>query len=107
MCFGGQDDPGANDFALLALPLPLRWLTSWTAMPSTNAYCSACSSSNLAEFIAEIGLHIRGLARLNRGHIFVFPTVALCLDCGLLQAILSADDLQRIRDSGERPANAI
>jgi len=31
------------------------------------------------------------------GHIFVFPEVDVCLDCGHLQAELSADDLHLIQ----------
>ncbi|HYK59116.1 MAG TPA: hypothetical protein VEV85_06755, partial [Bryobacteraceae bacterium] len=57
----------------------------------------SCSSPNLVELLAEIALHLPGLARLNMGHIFVFPEVVVCLDCGHLQAKLSADDLHLIQ----------
>jgi len=79
---------------------------SCTTVESTNSQCPACSSPDLVEFIAEISLHFAGLARLNKGHIYVFPMVAVCLDCGTLQGTLSANDVQRIRESGQQPPTA-
>jgi len=40
------------------------------------------------------------------GHIFVFPTVVVCLDCGLLQAKLSEDDVHHITQSRQQPPSA-
>ena len=45
---------------------PKRRRESRTVVESTNSLCPECPSPNLAEFIAEIGLHFHGLARLNK-----------------------------------------
>jgi len=44
--------------------------------------CERCSSSHRGEFPAEICIHVPGPEELNLPPLFVFPRLAICLDCG-------------------------
>jgi len=55
--------------------------------------CSVCGSSNQAEFTAEIMLHFRGIKNLNKPGLMIFPTVSVCLNCGLSQFVAPKAEL--------------
>ncbi len=46
--------------------------------------CVLCTSTNEAEFPAEMILHFpfSGLHDLNKNGVFIYPKVLVCLDCG-------------------------
>jgi len=44
--------------------------------------CQSCGSENTRKFGSEIGLHFAGMRGLERPIVFVFPEVAVCLNCG-------------------------
>jgi hypothetical protein len=64
---------------------------------ATEPSCKACNSSKLIELTAEICLHFPGPSGLKTDPIFLFPKIVVCSDCGLMQANLSAGDLEQIR----------
>jgi hypothetical protein len=55
--------------------------------------CLSCSSSNQAEFPAELLIHFGGLKNLDKPGVWVFPKLLVCLDCGFLQSIVPAPEL--------------
>ena len=59
-------------------------------------YCPSCASSRQAEFSAEINIHFRGLQELDKPSVMVFPTVLVCLDCGLSRFITAQAELERL-----------
>ena len=74
----------------------------FTSATTTKPRCQSCASVNLAELRGEISLHLPGLSGLNEDPILLFPKVAVCLDCGLLQARLSPGERQQIRRGGSK-----
>lgn len=70
---------------------------SFTSATTIRSHCQSCGSVNLAELSGEISLHLPGRSGLDRDPILLFPKVAVCLDCGLLQARLSPVERQQIR----------
>lgn len=58
--------------------------------------CTGCLSSNQVEMHTEINIHYSSLAYPGNPGIFVFPTVMICLDCGVSQFTLKEEDLAQI-----------
>jgi hypothetical protein len=44
--------------------------------------CKSCGSVNQSKLTAEIAIHFPGLKSLDRPVVWVFPELAVCLDCG-------------------------
>jgi hypothetical protein len=44
--------------------------------------CLSCGSSNEAEIVAEMVLHLGGLTNIDNPGVWVFPKLVTCLDCG-------------------------
>lgn len=51
-------------------------------MRIASALCIACGSEKRAKFAAEIAVHIPGLNNLDKPHLFVFPEILVCMNCG-------------------------
>jgi hypothetical protein len=47
--------------------------------------CASCASGRQHQFVAEINLHFPGLKNLDKPSVFVFPNIAVCLNCGFAQ----------------------
>jgi hypothetical protein len=47
--------------------------------------CALCTSSNQAEFTAEINIHLGGLKNIDHPGVLAFPRLLVCLDCGFTQ----------------------
>ena len=65
--------------------------------------CSQCMSNNLSVFPAEVNIHFPGIADLDKPSVWVFPSLVVCLDCGLAQFRLSLDQSQRLEKRNGRP----
>jgi hypothetical protein len=61
--------------------------------------CPSCSSSNQAEFPTEMLVHFGGLKNLDKPGVWVFPTLTICMDCGLMQSIVPASELALLATS--------
>jgi hypothetical protein len=44
--------------------------------------CLSCRSTNHAELTAEVLIHFPGLKNLDKPGVWLFPKLAVCLDCG-------------------------
>jgi len=44
--------------------------------------CEMCGSANETKFGAEVNIHFPGPIHLDETGFFVFPKLAVCLDCG-------------------------
>jgi hypothetical protein len=47
----------------------------------------------MAEFPAEMVIHVSGLKNLDHPGLFVFPKVLICTDCGFSQFEIPASEL--------------
>jgi len=65
--------------------------------------CTGCLSRNQVEMNSEINIHYSSLTYPGNPGIFVFPTVTICLDCGLSQFIVEEEDLAQIAAHSRKP----
>jgi hypothetical protein len=54
--------------------------------------CKRCPSENQKRFSAEIAIHLPGM---STPHIFLFPMLLVCLDCGLTEFSIPETELRR------------
>jgi hypothetical protein len=59
--------------------------------------CQACQSTQVG-LRAEIAIHFPGRENLNTPHVFVFPNIVICLDCGSTNFTVPEAELQSIRE---------
>ena len=59
--------------------------------------CSSCGSDNETEFGTEINIHFPHRIDQDSPGMFVFPRLAVCLNCGLAHFILQKEELHPLR----------
>ena len=64
--------------------------------------CKSCQSTSQVELPAEIAIHFQGRQNLNTPHVFVFPDIAICLDCGSTKFTVPEAELRSIRERVRR-----
>jgi len=55
--------------------------------------CKSCGSENLGSFGAEIAIHFLGLRNLGRPHVWVFPKLLVCFNCGTTEFVIPEHEL--------------
>jgi len=60
--------------------------------------CYVCNSEVQKEFSSEIAIHFPGKANLSVPHVFVFPSLLVCLGCGFAEFSIPQDDLRRLAE---------
>jgi hypothetical protein len=60
--------------------------------------CVGCQSDRLNEFPSEIALHFSGRENLDKSHVFLYPKVRVCLDCGFSGFAVAETQLQLLRE---------
>jgi hypothetical protein len=65
--------------------------------------CKACGSDQLSKFTAEIAIHFPGWAGLSKPHVWVFPELRVCLNCGKSEFTIP-EALLRLLRKGEAAA---
>ena len=60
--------------------------------------CRQCDSDNQRGFNGEMGIHFAGLKGLDKPIVWVFPKLAVCLDCGFTEFSISGTELPRLRE---------
>jgi len=55
--------------------------------------CTSCGSMSVDKFATEICIHFGGPKNIDRPHVFVFPEILICLDCGAAQFAVSPREL--------------
>jgi hypothetical protein len=61
-------------------------------------HCVRCDSGNQVEFPSEIAIHFSGRENLDKPHVFVFPKILVCLNCGFSGFVVSEKDLGLLRE---------
>jgi hypothetical protein len=56
--------------------------------------CKTCASENLRQFTGEIAIHLSGLKNINKPHVFVFPELVVCLNCGFAEFAVPETELR-------------
>ena len=55
--------------------------------------CRVCTSENQSRFPTEIAIHPPGL---STPHLFLFPIIVVCLDCGFTEFSIPETELQQL-----------
>ncbi len=55
--------------------------------------CGSCGSANQMNFGAEVNIHFPGRMSLGEPGFFLFPNLAVCLDCGSTQFAIPEREL--------------
>jgi len=58
--------------------------------------CKSCGSETLGKFTGEIAIHFSGLENINEPHVFVFPELLVCLNCGFAEFAVTETELRRL-----------
>lgn len=64
--------------------------------------CEACGSRNVRRFKAEANIHFAVQTDSAQESVFAFPTLLICLDCGLVKGNLSDGELRILREGPSR-----
>lgn len=57
-------------------------VTENARVAASGISCGVCGSPNQLEFTAEMMIHFKGLANLDKPGVWVFPKLLICWDCG-------------------------
>ena len=68
--------------------------------------CKSCQPNSQVELPAEIAIHFPGFESLNTPHVFVFPDIVICVDCGSTNFTVPEADLQSIRERAYQSSRA-
>jgi hypothetical protein len=60
--------------------------------------CFSRRSENVKAFTSEINIHFPGKANLTKS-LLAHPKLLVCLDCGLADVLLNADELRNLRET--------
>jgi hypothetical protein len=63
--------------------------------------CRVCASENQSGFPTEIAIHLAGL---STPHVFLFPQVVVCMDCGFTEFSIPKTELPRLAKNDSRAA---
>ena len=58
--------------------------------------CRQCSSANQSKFAAEMNIHFPGREGLQKPTVWVFPEVAVCLNCGFAEFTVPETELSML-----------
>jgi len=67
--------------------------------------CKSCNSVNQRQFPAEINVHFAGPENFETPTVWVFPTLVVCLNCGLTEFTVSGKALQSLTKTNSKPAS--
>ncbi len=60
--------------------------------------CDSCES-NRRQFPAEISIHFRGLEKVDKPHVWVFPELSVCLRCGETRFVMPERELHTLSEA--------
>jgi hypothetical protein len=76
------------------------------ASQEQDARCVRCHSE-LSKFPSEINIHFPGYEGLTKPTVWVFPTLLVCLRCGLAQFSIAETELRRLADDDADDAGVV
>lgn len=61
--------------------------------------CLSCKSENLAEFEAEMNIHLPSPDGLEKAGVWAFPKLMVCFNCGAARFAIADDELRLLEGS--------
>ena len=74
---------------------------------NTIPSCKSCGSGNLGNFPAEIAVHFPERKNLSKPHVWVFPELLVCFDCGMAQLAVPEAELRKLAEGHKAGAERI
>lgn len=69
--------------------------------------CKRCASYSVRkDFGGEVAVHFPGIEGLDKPIVWVFPKIAVCLDCGLAEFDVPEEQLEQLNECGSRAQSA-
>jgi hypothetical protein len=65
-------------------------------MQEQSMRCKVCGSLNQKDFIAEISIRSPGLNGIDKSAVWVFPTLVVCLECGIAEFVVPESELREL-----------
>ena len=62
--------------------------------------CRSCASNKQTQLGSELMIHFSGIKNLDKPHVWVFPKLLICLDCGFTECVVPAEELSLLREGG-------
>jgi len=59
--------------------------------------CKSCGSDSAGKFPAEIAIHFPGLKGLDKPHVWLFPTLVICRNCGYTELVIPEHELRLLK----------
>jgi len=69
----------------------------WFGVPGGDVACRVCRSENQKTFSGELALAFPGVKRIDLPPVYVCQKTWVCLDCGYIELVLPAIELERLR----------
>jgi hypothetical protein len=61
--------------------------------------CKSCGSVNQEKFSAEMAIHFPELKDVDNPVVWVFPEIAVCMDCGTADLAVPEEELRQLQQS--------
>jgi hypothetical protein len=58
--------------------------------------CKSCGSTNQRKFTGELGIHFPGLKNIDKGVVWLFPELVVCLACGTAEFTVPEEELRQL-----------
>jgi len=69
--------------------------------------CKRCAFDNQSMFNGEIAVHFPGLKGLDKSIVWVFPKLAVCLECGFTEFTIPERELQVLKQGSPMEGAAV
>jgi hypothetical protein len=56
--------------------------------------CKSCGSDKQSKFTAEMAIHFPGLKNISKPHVWVYPELLVCLNCGNTEFVIPETELR-------------
>jgi len=66
--------------------------------------CNRCASNEQKNFSGELLIHFPGLEGLDKGVVWVFPKLIVCLQCGLGQFDVPDEQKEQLKNGNASPS---
>jgi hypothetical protein len=81
-------------------------LTAGVSSVAQEAACVSCGSVNQSKFDTEIAVHFNSSRNPNRPHVFLFPNICFCMNCGRAEFAIPESELRVLANDNGLESNA-
>ena len=68
------------------------------SLATSLVHCLSCGSKNVTKFESEIAIHFPVVKNITKPHVWVFPVLVVCFDCGIVQFTIADPELRQFAE---------